>query len=321
MNIFDTPDDCTAHIPTLKADGIKGVIRYDDPSGNPNSWKQIGAPEYAALLHAGIAVGIVSEWANTHAGYFNAAAGERDGKYSLMRAKSRGQPVHSAIYSTVDYDASAQDIDAYIIPYFRAFSETLRAAEYRTGAYGSGLTCAMLKDNGLIDFEWITCSSGFSGSRLRVNNRQYDLWQIFGLCDQSYHGLSADWDQANPYRNGDWGQATAGGAPIPAPEHDVAWMQGELNKLLPGDGHSKAYLNANVVLPPLVADGVVGPLTIDAMIKLIEKIEAVPVPAPTPPPPASRPVGFLSEDEPDLPDPLPHAPHRSTRPHHPPKRR
>jgi hypothetical protein len=160
--IFDTPDDCTAHIPQLVADGIKGVIRYDDPSGNPNSWKQIGAPEYEALLKAGIAVGIVSEWGNNHAGYFNVAAGKRDGEYSVMRAKSRNQPARTAIYSAVDYDASAQDIDAYIIPYFRAFSEVVRAADLRVGTYGSGLTCAMLKDNGMIDFEWITCSSGFS---------------------------------------------------------------------------------------------------------------------------------------------------------------
>ena len=33
-----------------------------------------------------------------------------------------------------------------------------------------------------------------------------DIWQVFGLCDQTYQGLSIDWDAANPLRNGDWGQ-------------------------------------------------------------------------------------------------------------------
>ena len=62
--VFDTADDCTSKIAALKKAGITAIIRYDDPSQNPNSWKQIGGPEYNAILAAGMAVGIVSQWVN-----------------------------------------------------------------------------------------------------------------------------------------------------------------------------------------------------------------------------------------------------------------
>jgi len=56
--IFDTPDDVTKKISALKKAGITAIMRYDDPSGNAHSWKQIGGPEYDSILAAGIAVGV-----------------------------------------------------------------------------------------------------------------------------------------------------------------------------------------------------------------------------------------------------------------------
>jgi hypothetical protein len=254
--IFDTPDDCTADARALYNAGIRAVVRYDDPSGNPNSWKQIGVPEYEALLTAGLAVGFVSEWANDHAGYFSASAGTRDGNYSVMRARTRNQPAHSAIYAAVDYDALQTDLDAYVAPFFKTFAAIIRTAGYRVGCYGSGLTCAYLKSKSLIDLVWITCSSGFQGSRAAITLGNYDLWQVFGMCDQTYMGLSVDWDSANPARSGDWGQVIPGGKP-PAPVYDVAWMQAELNR--------------RGATPPLATDGILGPATTQAMIAYLEQ--------------------------------------------------
>ena len=48
--IFDTPDDVTKKISALKKAGITAIMRYDDPSGNVHSWKQIGGPEYNSIL-------------------------------------------------------------------------------------------------------------------------------------------------------------------------------------------------------------------------------------------------------------------------------
>ena len=91
--VFDTADDCTSKIAALKKAGITAIIR---PSQNPNSWKQIGGPEYNAILAAGMAIGIVSQWVNNHLGYFNAISGKRDGDYSVHRAQLRNQPKGTA---------------------------------------------------------------------------------------------------------------------------------------------------------------------------------------------------------------------------------
>ena len=204
FTIIDTPDDCTDKVAALKAAGVTAIMRYDDPSGNPNSWKQIGYPEYNAILNAGMAVAIVSEWGNNHVGYFNAAAGTHDANYSVMRAGTRDQPLGTAIYGTTDFDAQPSDMGP-IRAYYANFSRIIRTAGYRVGNYGSGYCNAQLKAVGMIDLRMITCSSGFSGSKQAVLNGDYDLRQVFGLCDQTYMGLSVDWDAANPAGNGDWG--------------------------------------------------------------------------------------------------------------------
>ena len=171
--VFDTADDCTSKIAALKKAGITAIIRYDDPSQNPNSWKQIGGPEYNAILAAGMAVGIVSEWVNP-------------GRGSTYR---RGNSVQSTAATS-----------------FTAFAKSIRGAGYKVGCYGSGYTCNQLLAAKLIDYTWITCSSGFRDSKTVIQQGTYDIWQVFGLCDQIYQGLSIDWDAANPMRNGDWGQ-------------------------------------------------------------------------------------------------------------------
>jgi len=155
--IFDTPDDVTKKISALKKAGITAIMRYDDPSGNAHSWKQIGGPEYNSILAAGIAVAIVSEWANNHVGYFNAAAGKRDAAYSLHRAQQRNQPQGTAIYRAVDFDAAPAHMTR-ITAFFKAFAQEIRAAGYKVGCYGSGYTNGKLKAAGLIDYEAITCS-------------------------------------------------------------------------------------------------------------------------------------------------------------------
>jgi hypothetical protein len=203
--IFDTPDDVTKRISALKKAGITAIMRYDDPSGNAHSWKQIGVPEYNSILAAGIAVAIISEWANDHVGYFNAAAGKRDAAYSLHRAQQRNQPQGSAFYSAVDFDAAPADMRR-ITAFFKAFAQEIRASGYKVGCYGSGYTNGKLKAAGLIDYEMITCSPGFLGSKDAIRTGNYDVWQVFGFCDQNYMGLSVDWDTPNPLRKGDWGQ-------------------------------------------------------------------------------------------------------------------
>jgi hypothetical protein len=117
----------------------------------------------------------------------------------------RNQPKGTAIYSAVDYDAQPSDM-TQIKAFFTAFAKSIRGAGYKVGCYGSPYTCNQLLAAKLIDCTWITCSSGFRDPKTVIQQGTYDIWQVFGLCDQIYQGLSIDWDAANPMRNGDWGQ-------------------------------------------------------------------------------------------------------------------
>src|SRR5262249_28272839 len=117
-------------------------------------------------------------------------------------------PQGSAIYAAVDFDAEPAHMTR-ITAFFKAFAQEIRAAGYKVGCYGSGYTNGKLKAAGLIDYEMIACSPGFLGSKDAVRTGNYDVWQVFGFCDQNYMGLSVDWDTFNPLRKGDWGRQIA----------------------------------------------------------------------------------------------------------------
>jgi hypothetical protein len=111
-----------------------------------------------------------------------AISGKRDGDYSVHRAQLRNQPKGTAIYSAVDYDAQPSDM-TQIKAFFTAFAKSIRGAGYKVGCYGSGYTCNQLLAAKLIDYTWITCSSGFRDSKTVIQQGTYDIWQVFGLCD------------------------------------------------------------------------------------------------------------------------------------------
>lgn len=261
-SIIDVASDTTKELPQLKAAGITDIIRYDDrfPSGN---WKQIQSPEVHAIRDAGFRLGIVYEGAGATLSSFTEQNGYLDAAYSRKQATTRGQPAGSAIYFAVDFDPTAAQIFFNIVPYFtgvaKAFTETSSDPKLAVGVYGSGLVCKTLKAAGLVTLTWITCSTGFQDSQEYVVAGLQDLLQA--KCDQSFLGLSVDYNEA---RNPQWGSFIPWGAPaiptvIPAPpiiSHNAAWMQGVLQK-------TGLYHGA--------IDGSVGPLTINAMISYLEK--------------------------------------------------
>lgn len=260
--IIDVPTDCSKVISLLKAGGITHIIRYDDrlPSG---SWKQIHSPEVHAIRDEGLRLAIVYEGAGATVSTFSEQSGYLDAKYSRSQAASRGQPDGSAIYFAVDFDATAAEMQARIVPYFqgvkRAFEEASNNPVLKVGVYGSGLCCKTLKALGLVSFTWITCSRGFNGSKEYIAAGLQDLWQV--QCDKTLHGLSIDYNEA---KNPDWGHFVPWEAPVvppvvtPPPQitHDATWLQEIL---------AKAGLYHGQI------DGDAGPLTIAGMIAAIER--------------------------------------------------
>lgn len=203
MSIIDTPFNTQARIPCLVSKGIRTVIRYYNFSNSrsfPN--KRLELAEAQALTAHGLQIAVVFQQRQNRIEDFNELKGVAAGRRAYRYAQDDiGQPADSAIYFSVDFDASAGEIESNIAPYFegvqRAFAaESGGKSEYRIGAYGSGLVCATLTSKGLIEYTWLAMSGGFRGTREALSKNTFHLAQRFPattLC-----GLGVDFNDPNP---------------------------------------------------------------------------------------------------------------------------
>lgn len=114
----------------LAAAGAKFAVRYLVPASY--QWKRLIRAEADAIMVAGMRLASVyQEGARAPAG--GATAGTADGRKALAEAKAIGQPIGSAIFFAVDYDAHEGDFAA-IEAYLRAAAVELPG--YHVGVYG-----------------------------------------------------------------------------------------------------------------------------------------------------------------------------------------
>lgn len=208
--IIDTNIETTAHLAALKAAGVATIIRYLDPIG-PSNPKCIKPAEAHAIAAAGLRLGLVNEgWGDFAHGGISAGAGERDGDWCAQYMASMGAPNGACIYFAVDVDASAAQIRKLVIPYFSAIDAALkaRAAKYRVGVYGSGDVCAAVMAARLADLSWLSCSTGWSGSRAYLAANK---WALRQHVPATIAGIDCDPDDAN----GDFGDFAPFAGPIP----------------------------------------------------------------------------------------------------------
>jgi hypothetical protein len=150
----------------LKGSGVDFVARY---YRHPTSrWPTLSAEEARTVSSLGKNLVAVFESHSHKPGYFSYDSGYLDGMSAYRQAKAIGQPVGSAIYFAVDYNAPQADIAGPIDRYFRGVHAGLRAAagrapEYRVGAYGSGAVCDYLKRTRLAEYAWLSGSTAWSG--------------------------------------------------------------------------------------------------------------------------------------------------------------
>jgi hypothetical protein len=137
---------------------------------------------------------IVSLWENGRpesASYFSADKGKYDSQLVIPQAIAAGQPTHTPIYATVDYDASESDLGV-ILPYMAAFQVALKSVGYLAGIYGSGLVCRAAYLAGYVSFTWESGSRGWAG---------YDDWknhaQIVQGGSSTVEGIAFDFDTTN----------------------------------------------------------------------------------------------------------------------------
>lgn len=216
LQVLDSPDPrhIASQIGPLKAKGLKAAILYISPI-NPAGDKTAKKPSIDAIRAAGVDVGFVCEgWGgsnNFSHSDINGPCGTRDGAMCGHWLDQLGAPAGTAVYPTVDNDASPKQIAQLCLPYFHAFRIAL-PSKYRMGAYGCGALIEALEAEGIIDFRWLSNAMGWSGSRDYRASKKWDILQ--GLATK-VQGIDIDRDQLNPAKS-DFGFWKAAAAPAPA---------------------------------------------------------------------------------------------------------
>lgn len=159
--VFDTfqPSNLLTEVDKFVEDGYSAAgVYYFRSSG----FKERMTWQLAAELSKHL--WLVSVWENgrpTSPAYFSSIMGFHDGSEAMGEAKIIRQPLRTPIYFAVDYDASIDDLPA-IRDYFLSVNKMLKG-QYHVGAYGSGLVLGYLRDEGLINYTWLSQSHGFAG--------------------------------------------------------------------------------------------------------------------------------------------------------------
>jgi hypothetical protein len=223
MAIIDTPFNTTAKI-RLLAQGVRMVIRYYNFNNSmtfPEKCLQLA--EAQALAAKGVATAVVFQQRQNQVGDFSEPQGLAAGRRAYRHPQDAiGQPSESAIYFSVDFDATSPQRASNVLTYFegvkRAFAE--ESGGVPVSASTDRLVCGALKKRGLIEFVWLPMSRGFAGTREALEAGEFHLAQrapAATLC-----GLRVDFNDANPNR-ADFGAFTvATDVPAPLPNGSAA---------------------------------------------------------------------------------------------------
>lgn len=181
-DIIDVSFNCGDSAGFLAGAGVKTIIRYySRDTGIPS--KRLTRKEALQFAAAGVRLGIVHEAKHgDKIGSFSQALGELDGAYAREYGTNTiGQPADTAIYFGCDLDASASEVQNFIIPYFKgvatAFAAPNTMSKYRVGVYGSGRTCAALLQANLAEFAWLAQSKGWADFKVFKDSKKWALLQ------------------------------------------------------------------------------------------------------------------------------------------------
>jgi hypothetical protein len=205
MSIIDTPFNTVSSLACLSSKGVSTVIRYYNFSNSRTfPEKALQLAEAQAIGAHGMQIAVVFQQRQNQVADFSELKGLAAGHRAYRYAQDNiGQPPGSAIYFSVDFDATSAEIQHNIFPYFgaikRAFAEeSAGPPDYFIGAYGSGSVCTTLTEKGLIEFIWLAMSRGFRGTREALDAGRFHLAQrapADSLC-----GLDVDFNDPNPER-------------------------------------------------------------------------------------------------------------------------
>lgn len=198
VRVLDTTRDCTPQIACLKNKGFDTVIRYYSKS----AWKRLSQGEARVLADNGLSIVAVYQNRQNQAADFDEPQGARAGEHAYDYASNViFQPAGSAIYFSVDFDASAAEITQRVIPFFAGIRSAFTAmdgggpARYRIGVYGSGRVCRLLGADDHVELTWLAQATGWAEFGRYLNSRKWHLKQEMPavVC-----GMDCDPDLDNP---------------------------------------------------------------------------------------------------------------------------
>ncbi|WP_394617292.1 glycoside hydrolase domain-containing protein [Lentzea sp. JNUCC 0626] len=152
----------------LHSAGYRVVGRYLDerPSARPLD-KQIKQGELRTLFAHGLKVFAISQYDGSSAGYFTEQQGRKDAQDAHAAALGHGFGEDTVIFFAVDYDATGEEIDSNVVPYFRGVVAGLAESggRYRHGVYGSRNVCSQVSERTGARWSFISgMSTGYSGN-------------------------------------------------------------------------------------------------------------------------------------------------------------
>ncbi|WP_409142039.1 MULTISPECIES: glycoside hydrolase domain-containing protein [Cellulosimicrobium] len=152
---------------TLWNSGYRYVGRYLTNALNSQLNKKIQPGELSTIFSAGLRVFPIYQTYGGEASYFNATQGRADARDAFNAALAHGFKRGTVVYFAVDYDAQDAEIDANILPHFRAIAAAMAelGSKYRVGVYGSRNVCARVSARGYAKLSFVSgMSTGFSGN-------------------------------------------------------------------------------------------------------------------------------------------------------------
>jgi len=189
------------YLDTVKCLGVKTVYRYYDHTNETIRGKTLKQPELDRIRANGMDVGVVFQHNNSSIASFTSTRGTADANRSVELATGLKQPKGSAISFGVDGSWGASEHPKFRA-YFGKASPIIRKAGYRVGAYGSGLTCRVLLDEGLVDQCWLANATGWPEyTRFKATNK----WTMVQSLPKVCGGMKTDFDVVNKSLNpGHW---------------------------------------------------------------------------------------------------------------------
>lgn len=158
-----TPDRARA----LHDAGYRYVGRYLDEPPESTLNKELQPGELEAIFGAGLRVFPIWQYNAREVADFNYSNGFQDGLRAHERAVHYGFNAGTVIYFAVDYDATQEEIDSNVVPYFNGVVAGLleRGKRYVHGVYGSRNVCGEVGRQTDARWSFVSgMSSGFSGN-------------------------------------------------------------------------------------------------------------------------------------------------------------